>query len=134
MANIEATVSWWSQKTEPIKINSIAEFNSALKEAQESSSTKSPIIFVILAHGCVLTFPIGRSKSFVQISSAPHEPPYWITVGNREATGYFVFQVNGEHYTEIPRRNIVFIHHARKIARQFLLTGQRPTDVEWEAT
>ena len=82
--------------------------------------------------GDSLKIGLGRPLSVLEFMSGSLEPPYFASVGTVQDDGSEVYHYDGE-WTEIPRRNLIPLVEARRAARRFFLTGERPDEVAWEA-
>ena len=82
--------------------------------------------------GDSLKIGLGRPDSVLEFMPSSLEPPYFASVGLAQDEGTEVFHYDGE-WTEIRRRNLIPTEDARRAARRFFLTSERPSEVAWEA-
>ena len=94
-----------------------------------SSKGTSPVIIVIdCPDEQFVYFGLAGECGFVS-NSGDH--PYYATVGDMEATGSTTFDFDG-HPTEIANVHLIPLDVARKVIREYVLTGRRSHSVEWQ--
>lgn len=109
------------------------ELEAMLDRLHEEACTGQPKIIDLTAdNGANLGIGLGRADSVLTFERSL-DPPYFRSVSDDQAgvDPVAVFFYQG-HWSEFPRRAVVPIGLAREAARQFALTGSRPTAVDWE--
>ena len=127
--------SWtleWSELEPEISIGNDDQLDRALGLVTQRLPPKWSTIVMLRSTEYTLTFALGSSESFVQLSRADDEPPYLATVGDPTAKGQATFYFLGEHHTEIPRRHLIPAVMARDVIREFVTTGRRSAAIPWE--
>ena len=124
----------WSETQPRLELSTPEEFDHAIERLTARSSAERPSIVALYAHGHQVTLGLGLPHSFVQIqeSENPHNNPALVTVGDAAAAGAVAFYFLGSRETEIPRRNLIPTATARRLARQFLITGKVSEEAAWE--
>ena len=130
LADMVATIDW-AEGQPPIVVSALAQLDRALDTITAQCPPDKPTIVFVEVHGHTLSLGLGASESFVQLTESD-DPPYMLTVGDSAAEGQVPFLLQGEHDTEIPRRNLVPLSTARAIVREFFTTGRRPSITAWE--
>lgn len=124
----------WSAILPRVELSTGADFEHAIDTLSARSSTGHPSIVALYAHGHQVILGLGLPESFVQIQHQddPENQPALVTVGNASAHGSVAFYLLGSQHTEIPRRNLIPVDSARRLARQFLESGTVSAEVAWE--
>jgi hypothetical protein len=98
---------------------------------EEAAATEPFIAELVKSAGARLGIGLGTPGSVLSFKESD-EPPYFVSVGRPDALDKDVgFYFQGR-WSEFSERSLVPLELARKAARQFLSTGQRPDVVEWE--
>lgn len=124
----------WSAIQPRVELTTAEEFDHAIDTLAARAGGNRPSIVALYAHGHQVMLGLGLPESFVQIqeSGDPEATPALLTVGQATAEGTVAFYYLGSHETEIPRRNLIPQATARRLARQFLMTGKVSEEVKWE--
>jgi hypothetical protein len=124
----------WSETQPRLELSNADELDHAIERLAKRYTSERPAIVALYAHGHQLILGLGLPDSFVQIRQwEGHETaPIFATAGDPTATGNVVYYFLGSQETEIPRRHLVPIATARRLAKQFLESGTRSSDVTWE--
>jgi len=122
----------WSEQEPIIEVVDTEELERALDHIERHLNTEQPTIVFVEAHGYRIALGLGCKESFVQLESESGEPPYLVTIGDASATGVAAFYLFENHYTEIPRCNLIPATKAREVLIETIQTAIRPTCVEWK--
>lgn len=124
----------WSEIQPRVELSSSEDFDHAIDRLSARFTADQPAIVALYAHGHQVILGLGLAESFVQIQEwdDPHFGPALISVGDASATGAVTFYLLGSQHTEIPRRNMIPVSIARRLAKGFLETGKLPNDARWE--
>lgn len=131
MANSFARLIW-SEMHDPESVSSPDEVDEWLDRVSATCNPELPTLVTIEALNHEILIGLGLPQSTVQIRSISGEPPYFVTLGDSNATHSVDFYLHGYHHTEISGRYLIPTPHARKVVRHFLETGRRSSDIEWE--
>jgi hypothetical protein len=83
-------------------------------------------------NGGRLLLGLGSSDGCAQFSSTDGEPPYMMAVGNKpEEEGEQDFLI-GNTPSPVPRRYCLPMRMVAEIAAEFLKSGERLLELEWE--
>jgi hypothetical protein len=82
-------------------------------------------------NGCLLSIGLASEFGCVQYATADGLPPYWVALGDSSIVGNRVF-FSGQQETEISERHCLSYPTVMNIAMNFIETGKRSADVEWE--
>jgi hypothetical protein len=119
-----------SPRAESTEVRDAHELERVLDDI-ESSAPEPVVAELVAADGARLGIGLGGATSVLAFNASP-EPPYFISAGEYgSADEDVVFYLHG-HWTEFPGTARVSKAAAREAALQFLATGQRPGNVEWE--
>jgi Immunity protein Imm1 len=130
MPEAVATIEW-SEREPPLYVSTLPEIDRALDRIAAECPPDHPTIVVLKVNDHTLTLGLGGPESFIQVTESD-DPPYIVTVGDTNAGGELTFFYQGEHHTEIPRRNLIPVLTARKVVQEFCATGQRAAITSWE--
>jgi hypothetical protein len=120
----------WAETEPPILVRSADELFVHLERL--GIEQERGRVVTLQAYDSKVTLGIGPSGSFVQIAGGSGEPPHYVTLGNKDATGTVDFYLHGEHHTEIPRRFLVPLSVTQRVVREFLETGRRAGQLAWD--
>jgi hypothetical protein len=115
-------------------IESSAQLWNILESLHESLHNRQPFIAELIGdNGFKLMFGLGTEEGFVQFSSVEDDPPYLLAVnpdlGNSEGECEFLC---GGTLTSIEKRYCLPYDAFLEILVEFVKTGQRKPDVQWE--
>jgi hypothetical protein len=115
------------------RIHSEEELRASVAELSTEIGVGRPRIVSLKAvRGHEVTFGVGGDMSFVQIARMSYEPPYLVSVSDRDARGEMTFWLHGIHHTEIRRRQLVPAAVALDVVSEFVFAGIRSRRVDWE--
>ena len=123
---------YWSEHEPPDEVHDAGQLDARLDSIAASCKPDRPTIVDLHIHRHSVSFGLGLPETFVQVQSESGMPPYFVTVGDSTAEGVLTFYLMGSHHTEILRRHAISSVAAREIVREFFVTGERPSEVEWE--
>lgn len=112
-------------------VKSTEELDLLLNDLAEAGIHKPLMVESISAKGDSLSIGVGSQESILSWIPAGGNPPYFASKGNPDAQGTVVFFYRGS-WSEFPRWSAIPVATAREAMRQFLETGERPTNVNWE--
>jgi hypothetical protein len=124
-------VEWTTRdNVERSEIETWQEANSLIKRA--ASQTGQPFIMEFFSSdsGQSLGLGIGRNSTVVTYQDSL-DPPYFISLGDKEAPGTEWFRYGGEK-TEYLARNLVSTNNGLEALKHFLIHRMRPANLEWE--
>jgi len=117
-----------------VAVGNCQELDRTLHQAELHCTTQHPIVVVLKVHGHRLEIGLGLPNSFVRIQRCEPTPgPGYISIGNAHADWGAAFFFHGWRRTDIPERNLLPATIARKILREFFLTGTRSMSIDWES-
>lgn len=124
----------WSETQPRLELADADELDHAIDRLALRYTSDHPAIVALYAHGYQVILGLGLPDSFVQVQQwdDPQTEPIFATVGDIKATGTVAFYFLGSRETEIPRRHLVPAATARRLAKQFLESGNRSNEVAWE--
>jgi hypothetical protein len=122
----------WSEEEPVIEVSNTDELDRVLDNIVVKIGSNNPIIVFVEAHGYQIGIGLGHKESFVHFEQSSGDPPYMVTVGNRDAEGTVAFYLFGTHHTEVRRRNLIPMIKARNLLYEWIQTEVRPTNIEWE--
>lgn len=122
----------WSEQEPVIEVSNADELKHALDNIEAMVNPDRPMIVFVEAHGYQVCLGLGHKESFVHFEQSSGDPPYMVTLGNRDAEGIVAFYLFGNHHTEIRQRHLIPVVKARNLLYEWIQTGTRPTNVEWE--
>ncbi len=116
------------------RIESVDELDSILDRIAQASDGMLPVLIELVRPpgGESLKIGLGGPRSVLEYMSGSQEPPYFVSIGQREESGCEIYLFDGEQ-TEIPRKHLIAVEDARRAARVFFTTGELPKDVQWES-
>jgi hypothetical protein len=121
----------WSESEPPTEVRTGEQLDQLLERLTATARPEFPISVRLQAHDCEADILLGLPESFVYLNEVS-PTRYYITVGASYVDGVVSFHLLGQHYTEFERRHLIPTATARRVLREFLDTGRRPTSVEWE--
>jgi hypothetical protein len=122
----------WSEHEPSIEVESCEQLNSTLDLIASRCREGCPTIATIDVHEHQIGIGLGLPESFVHIELESGDPPYMVTVGDSEVDGGVDFYLHNYHHTEIPRRNLIPTTQAKVVVEEFVRSGRRSADVQWE--
>ncbi len=123
----------WSETQPRLELSTADELDHAINRLAQRYTAERPAIVALYAHGYQVILGLGLPDSFVQVQQwdGPQTEPIYATVGDAKATGNVAFLFLGSRHTEIPRKHLIPAATARRLAKQFLESGKRSTEVTW---
>lgn len=101
-----------------------------LLDELDARITDGVLVDITAPTGAVLTVGVGRPNSVVNFQES-HDPPYWGSVGNLPGEPDDNFSYMGS-YSDFCSHSYVGKETAWAAAQEFVSTGSRPQNVEWE--
>jgi Immunity protein Imm1 len=124
-------VSWtnWDRE-ERCEINTWEESDAMIKRATSQEETPFLIEFFSPDSGQSLGLGIGRELTVVTYQDSL-DPPYFISLGNKESFGteWFCY---GKEQTEYLARNLVPMNQGLAALKHFVLSRTQPGNLVWE--
>ncbi len=125
------TVEWSTvDNVERSEIENWAEANALIERAASQSGHPFIMEFFSTDSGQSLGLGIGRNSTVVTYQDSL-DPPYFISLGDKEAPGTECFRYGGEE-TEYLARNLVSTSRGMDALEQFVINRMRPGNLEWE--
>jgi hypothetical protein len=115
-------------------LSDINALDAALDKASLEARAKGRLNIIILGapNRDWLSLVVGGEETVVGFNYGHGNPPYYASVGAEQADAPVLTAFMGlEHHTEFPRRWVVPDSAGRQAAREFLLTGERPSSLHW---
>lgn len=107
---------------------------SELREILTSGRDRSPFFAELIGeNGSKLLLGLGNREGCVQFSSTSGAPPYLMVVAPDQCNseGDLEFMIDGTA-SPVPRRYCVSYETMENVAAEFVRTGQRSLDTQWE--
>jgi hypothetical protein len=132
MADIKPlTVEWTAgDNVERSQIKTWEEANALIERAASQSGHPFMMEFFSPDSGQSLALGIGRNSTVVTYQHSL-DPPYFISLGDREALGTEWFRYGGEE-TEYLASNLVSTNKGMDALKQFVINRIQPGNLEWE--
>jgi hypothetical protein len=115
-------------------LSDVNALDAVLNKASIEARAKGKLNIVVLGapNRDWLSLVVGGDETVVGFNYGHGNPPYYASVG-KDQTDEPVFTafMGLEHHTEFPRRWVVPDAVGRQAAREFLLTGERPSSLQW---
>ena len=125
MSSQEQRVTWSADGSSSIR--SITELDRLLDKLEEEHGPKNPIILIVDGPGQESVYVgVGGDMSFVSGT----EEPYLTTVSEDSAGGEIEYLFQG-HHSPVARKQLIPKDLARKIIREFFVTGVLPSWQTW---
>ena len=88
---------------------------------------------VTRANGDCLTIVLGaKEESVLSFIAKSGDPPYFVSVGDPTANGFFTYYVEQDYHSEALAAHVIPEPQAREAVRQFALqSAGLPTNVTW---
>jgi Immunity protein Imm1 len=125
------TVEWttWNN-VERADINTWEEANALIERAASQSGPPSIMEFFSPDSGQSLGLGIGRKSTVVTYQDSL-DPPYFVSLGDKDALGTEWFRYGGEE-TEYLARNLVSMNKGMDALKQFVINRMQPGSFDWE--
>ena len=131
MATIRASIY---DRVPELILSDVKALDAALDEASHEARSKGKLNIVVLGapNRDWLSLVVGGEETVVGFNYGHGNPPYFASAGATETDEPVLTAFMGlEHHTEFPRRWVVPDAAGRQAAREFLLTGERPSSLQW---
>ncbi len=115
----------------PIHCDSTTELDTALDRLHLDCEPKYPILVCIDLPEHRLDIGLGADPTFLIVNTQPCDGEYWISVGDRRASGVGDFFGCGTHQ-QVERRHFIPFSLARQAIREFVQTKKRSALIQWE--
>jgi hypothetical protein len=126
MASREQSLSWSADGAAIAR--DVGELDSLLDNLAAEHGDANPIIVIVDGPSDEsVYFGIGGDRSFV----SSMEEPYLTTIGVDSSASDIDFFFQG-HHSPVSGKNLIPAHLARKILREFFVTGVLPSWQEWK--
>ena len=116
-------------------LSSIEALDAALDAASAEARMKQTLNFVNLfaPNQDSLGLALGGEETVLCFNFGHGNPPYFASRGEAATNEPVLTAFIGlAHHSEFPRRWVVPVSEGRRAAREFLLTGTRPSSLKWE--
>ena len=131
MATIRASI--YDQAPEVI-LSDVDALDAVLDEASHEARASGKLNIVVLAapNRDWLSLVVGGEETVVGFNFGHGNPPYYASSGTSHTDEpVFTAFMGLAHHTEFPRRWVVPDAVGRQAAREFLLSGEKPSSVKW---
>jgi hypothetical protein len=132
-AMITIRVSVYDREPDLI-LSDVKALDAVLDKASAEARGKGKLNIVVLGapNRDWLSLVVGGEESVVGFNHGHGNPPYYASLGKDQTDLPVLTAFMGlEHHTEFPRRWVVSDGAGRQAAREFLLTGERPSSLQW---
>jgi hypothetical protein len=131
MVTIRASIY---DRTPELILSDVNALDAVLDEASREARARGKLNIVVLGapNRDRLSLVLGGEETVVGFNYGHGDPPYYASAGAVQADApVFTAFMGLEHHTEFPRRWVVPDAAGRQAAREFLLTGERPSSLQW---
>lgn len=126
MLSREQYVAWSADESSLVR--NVAELDLLLNKLDAEHGRDDPIILIVGGPGQEdVYFGVGGDMSFVSST----EEPYLTTVGDNSADGEVDYFFQG-HHSPVARKQLIPADIARKIIREFFVSGVLPSWQTWK--
>jgi hypothetical protein len=131
MVSIRASIY---DRAPEIILSDVDALDAALDKASVEARARGRLNIIVLGapNHDWLSLVVGGNETVVGFNYGHGNPPYYASSG-KDQTDWPVFTafMGLEHHTEFPRRWVIPDAAGRQAAREFLLTGERPSSLQW---
>jgi hypothetical protein len=125
----------WSEKEPAIDVQSREDLEGRLLDLAARSTALPLLVAVALPDRRSGRIGLGRSESIVLLQDAKGPDGWtreWISVGQRDRTGFTEFFLLGQHHSEFENRSLLPLSDAVRAIGEFVETGLPPAWIAWE--
>jgi hypothetical protein len=115
-------------------LSDVTALDAALDKAAQEARAAGKLNIIVLGapNRDWLSLVVGGDDTVVGFNFGHGNPPYYASSGAEQSEEPVLTAYMGlEHHTEFPRRWVVPDSAGRSAAREFMLTGQRPSSLQW---